>query len=220
MVQPAAGLDTGGMETSQQRPENLRASDADRDRVAAVLGDALTEGRLTPEEHTERMGVVLNAKTLGELAEVTEDLPEAGQGVPGVHAESMYSSAAARELARSSQGRENIVAVFGGAQRKGRWLAEPRTNISLFCGGVELDFRDAVMAQREITVQCALMCGGVQLIVPRGVRVTNHVTSIMGGTSLNNADAVTGPNPPTIHLTGTCLMGGIHVEVKDPEPLP
>jgi Domain of unknown function (DUF1707) len=34
----------------------LRASDADRDRAASVLNEALAEGRLTPEEHSGRLG--------------------------------------------------------------------------------------------------------------------------------------------------------------------
>src|SRR5690606_6348921 len=54
----------------------MRASDADRDRVAARLREALAEGRLTPDEHSERLDAVYNSKTLGELAPLLRDLPE------------------------------------------------------------------------------------------------------------------------------------------------
>ncbi|MEU0737796.1 DUF1707 SHOCT-like domain-containing protein, partial [Streptomyces lavendulocolor] len=55
----------------------LRASDADRDRIADILRDALAEGRLDAEEHGERIDAVYRAKTLGELEPLVRDLPAA-----------------------------------------------------------------------------------------------------------------------------------------------
>lgn len=54
---------------------DIRASDADRDRVADILRDALAEGRLTTEEHSERLDGVYAAKTVGELEPYVRDLP-------------------------------------------------------------------------------------------------------------------------------------------------
>jgi Domain of unknown function (DUF1707) len=53
----------------------IRASDADRDRVAAMLREHHAAGRLTAEEFHERMDRALEAKTLGELDELMTDLP-------------------------------------------------------------------------------------------------------------------------------------------------
>jgi hypothetical protein len=53
----------------------VRASDADRDRVTALLREHHAAGRLTAEEFGERMDAALNAKTLGELDELMADLP-------------------------------------------------------------------------------------------------------------------------------------------------
>lgn len=53
----------------------MRASDADREAVADALRDAHAEGRLTLEEFEERLDRTLAAKTIGELAVVTKDLP-------------------------------------------------------------------------------------------------------------------------------------------------
>jgi Domain of unknown function (DUF1707) len=50
---PAAG---GG-------PLSLRASDADRDRAAAILGAAYTEGRLSEDEYDDRLQGALSART-------------------------------------------------------------------------------------------------------------------------------------------------------------
>lgn len=53
----------------------LRASDADRLAVMRRLERALGEGRLTVIEFDERTQAAAIARTLGELADLTEDLP-------------------------------------------------------------------------------------------------------------------------------------------------
>lgn len=55
---------------------NIRASDADRDQVAAALREHLAAGRLTPEEFDERLGQAFAAKTLGDLQDLMADLPD------------------------------------------------------------------------------------------------------------------------------------------------
>lgn len=57
---------------------DLRASDADRERVAEVLRDALAEGRLDMAEFEERLEHTYRARTYGELAPITRDLPAHG----------------------------------------------------------------------------------------------------------------------------------------------
>ena len=57
-------------------PEShLRAADTDRSAVADVLGASLSTGRLSVEEYDERLGRAWSARTYGELAELTADLP-------------------------------------------------------------------------------------------------------------------------------------------------
>jgi hypothetical protein len=55
----------------------LRASDEERERAAALLRDHCAEGRLTAEELDERLEVAYRARTLGELDELLHDLPGA-----------------------------------------------------------------------------------------------------------------------------------------------
>ena len=61
---------------------NLRVSDADREHAAEVLRRAAGDGRITFDELDERLTAAYGAKTYGELAAVTEDLPEAGPQPP------------------------------------------------------------------------------------------------------------------------------------------
>lgn len=61
---------------------HLRASDADRERVAAALREHCAVGRLTMAELDERLGQAYAARTLGDLAAVTHDLPEIEPELP------------------------------------------------------------------------------------------------------------------------------------------
>jgi hypothetical protein len=54
----------------------MRASDADRDRVAAALREHCAQGRITVDELNERLDATYAALTLGDLQRVTGDLPE------------------------------------------------------------------------------------------------------------------------------------------------
>jgi hypothetical protein len=54
---------------------NLKASDADRERVAERLRNAAAEGRLLAHELEQRMATALRARTYGELDAVVADLP-------------------------------------------------------------------------------------------------------------------------------------------------
>ena len=67
-----------GYETISQmmRNPNLRASDADREATADRLRQHHTDGRIDQEEFQERLDRCYAAKTLGELAELTRDLPD------------------------------------------------------------------------------------------------------------------------------------------------
>jgi hypothetical protein len=54
---------------------SIRLSDAERDAAAADLGEHFAQGRLTADEHAERLEQVWAAKTRGEVAPIFRDLP-------------------------------------------------------------------------------------------------------------------------------------------------
>ncbi|MFC0040337.1 DUF1707 domain-containing protein [Actinomadura rayongensis] len=89
----------------------MRASDADRDRVAASLREHCAVGRLTTDELTERIEAVYASRTLGELAELTADLPEEDPDAPG------YPVPAAQRYDRVPAARGSRDVVRGGGGR-------------------------------------------------------------------------------------------------------
>ncbi|HEX2314975.1 MAG TPA: DUF1707 domain-containing protein [Thermomonospora sp.] len=191
-------------------PAALRASDADRDRVADRLREALAEGRLTPEEHAERIDAVYHARTYAELTPLVADLPGEQEPAPSPDVRPGVRLEKDPPLPEPRRESASIVAVFGGAERRGRWLVEPHTTVFTAFGGVDLDFRQAVLSRREVTVNVTCVFGGVTIKVPPGVRVISSVAAVFGGTGVPDDDPVD-PEAPVIRLTGMALFGGVDV---------
>ncbi len=62
----------------------LRASDVDRERVANELQYHAGAGRLTPDESGERIAHAYHARTLDDLAQLTDDLPRQPPRMPSI----------------------------------------------------------------------------------------------------------------------------------------
>ncbi|HJY59118.1 MAG TPA: DUF1707 and DUF4190 domain-containing protein [Streptosporangiaceae bacterium] len=61
---------------------SMRASSADRERAVDVLKAGFAEGRLAQDEYNDRMGRAYAARTYGELAMLTADLPAGASPLP------------------------------------------------------------------------------------------------------------------------------------------
>lgn len=199
--------------------DGLRASDADRERVAEQLRDALAEGRLDMEEFEERLDVTYKARTYGELTPITRDLPGAGAVAPP--SVSMVKEPAERgNWAARIVGGEGAstwgVAVMSDFERKGHWTAPRQFNCFAFWGGGVIDLRDANFADREITVNCVAIMGGLQIIVPPGVEVVARGLGIMGGFDHSQEGVAGDPGAPRVIVTGFAFWGGVGVERKLP----
>lgn len=57
---------------------DLRASDQDRERAAEVLKTGYADGRLSKDEYDEQLSQIYAARTVGDLATVTSQLPGGG----------------------------------------------------------------------------------------------------------------------------------------------
>lgn len=139
--------------TYRPAPRDLRASDSDRDRVISLLGEAAADGRLTPDEHADRIERAYQARTLGELAVLTTDL--------------VAPTAQPIRL----DGRRAVAGIFGRDSREGRWVVPNSLPVMAVFGEVELDLRDALLQGERTTVYATVICGTLHVIVPDGVAV-------------------------------------------------
>ncbi|MCA6095815.1 DUF1707 domain-containing protein [Streptomyces sp. SCA3-4] len=194
---------------TSELPE-MRASDAERERVAEALREAVAEGRLDMEEFEERLEAAYKARTHAELEPLVRDLP-----VPSGAAASA-PAAAGDEWAARIGGRptsKGAVGIMGGFQRRGGWTVPRVFTAFVFWGGGEIDLREARFEDREVVVRCIAVMGGMQVIVPPELDVQVGGVGIMGGFD----DKATGPGTPgspTVHVTGFAFWGGVGVDRK------
>jgi hypothetical protein len=80
---------------------SIRASDADRERVAAILRGAAGQGLLTLDEIGDRLAAAYAATHVSDLAPLTADLPEGGRRFAPVD---LRARARARTVARAHLG--------------------------------------------------------------------------------------------------------------------
>jgi hypothetical protein len=184
----------------------LRASDADRDVAASVVNNALAEGRLTADEHSERLDAIYSAKTQSELVPLLSDLPGQRAAAP--------ATATSAELAHAGR-RGRIVAIFSGASRKGAWHPEPVMDVVTVFGGAELDFREAVLPGNEIVLRATTVLGGVEITVPPEMRVVDNGVAILGGIEIHGGDGPAGADAPILRLEGICVLGGVEVRRRE-----
>ncbi|MFF5649856.1 DUF1707 domain-containing protein [Streptomyces collinus] len=195
---------------------DLRASDADRERVAEILRDALAEGRLDMAEFEERLDATYQARTYGELAPITRDLPAAGVTAPAV---SLAKDPAAGpdwpgRITGGAGSSTWAVAVMSGFQRKGHWTMPRRFTCFAFWGGGEIDLREANFADREVEINAIAIMGGVDVIVPPGVEVVVRGIGIMGGFDHREEGVPGEPGAPRVVVTGFAFWGGVGVQRK------
>ncbi|GGQ13655.1 DUF1707 SHOCT-like domain-containing protein [Streptomyces virginiae] len=185
-------------------PAGLRASDADRDRIAQILGDAVAEGRLTAEEHSERLDTLYAVKTVGELEALVRDLPAPA----GAHAPSSYTGAAGPAA-------ETIVAVCSSSSRKGRWRPGAHTRAVSVMGDITIDLTQAVFEQQvtEINVTCVL--GNVEVLVPENVTLRGYGSGVLGNFEVRGMSrGETDPQAPVVIVRGFSLLGNIEARPK------
>jgi hypothetical protein len=191
----AAGPDLKSNPASSTDLLGLRASDADRERAAAILQAATADGRVSSAELEERLEQVYSAKSRGELAAVVKDLqpPE---------------PAAAPATAKD-------VGILAGFSRGGRWVVgEEYRGTAVISSGV-IDLREAEFTRAETTIHVNSWVGTVYVVVPENVGVLIAGSGILGnfkqdrpGTDFAASRRIT--------VTGVAVLGNVLVVHKLP----
>ncbi|MFD4710777.1 DUF1707 domain-containing protein [Streptomyces sp. NPDC058430] len=201
----------------EKRPEqpapqtDLRASDADRDRTADILREALAEGRLTAEEHAERIDGVYRAKTHAELEPLVRDLP-------GAHTR-RRPEASSPAPNRPSIGAvpavadENLVAVFSTSARKGRWRVGRRTHAYAVFGNIEIDLSEAIFEYQQVVIKAVSVFGNVEVRVPENISLRGSGGGVLGNFEVDTLDSAD-PDAPVVYVDGIAVLGNIEAKPK------
>ncbi|MER7672821.1 DUF1707 domain-containing protein [Kitasatospora sp. NPDC096128] len=179
-------------------PPTLRASHADRDRVVEALGEAAGDGRLTAEELDERVEAALSARTVGDLAQLTADLPPAPPAAGAV--------AQAGDVLRIEQ-------KFSKVQRVGPWVLPRRLEIAAEWCNVTLDLTQAVITHDALRIDVDMQGGNLTLIAGPGIVVDPYGLTLEFS-KLKNDQAPEGRGAPValrVELVGRKSFGRVAV---------
>jgi len=190
-----------------------------RDQVMDVLVKQYSLERVSLEEFERRTDLVSKATSRGEVVAQVMDLPdlpdERGKAAPGPAArKGAAPSATWRVGSGAARPSDFSIAIFSGSDYRGVWQA-PRSLTSLcIFGGSSIDLRKAVVPQDGVTISCLCLFGGVDVIVPPGMRVLVRGMGIFGGFD-RTSNEVDDPYAPTIVVEGLALFGGVSVKVRE-----
>jgi len=146
----------------------LRASHEDRDAVIETLRVAAGDGRLTAEELDERLEIAFNAKTYGELAVLTSDLP---------------ANAASATVAPVVEQKDivKISCASGHAARNGRWIVPRRMEVKVTSGHVKLDLTEAVITHPVLDIAAEVRSGHLMIVTRPGIAVDTDDVQVRSG---------------------------------------
>lgn len=101
------------------------------------------------------------------------------------------------------------VAFMGGIRRGTCSQSLQGGEAVAFMGGVEIDLRQAGVAESEASFDCVVCCGGIKISVPEDWEVVNRGLALMGGFE----DKTRRPELPRGRLvvSGVAVMGGVEI---------
>lgn len=190
-----------------------------REKTIGRLTRAFAEDQLDVDELEQRIDLAHRATSTDQLTRLVSDLP-----VPAAHGDAK-APASARAPARrapppSPTRRENetVFAVFAGIEKRGVWEPPARLYVVAAAGGAEIDFRDVALPAGVTEVTAIAVMGGVEIVVPPGVRVQLDGTAFMGGFAYADSRAIpaTDPDAPVVRVTGFACMGAVEVDYRHP----
>jgi hypothetical protein len=189
--------------TAEHHPQE-RASDADRDRVAAVLGEALADGRLTAQEHNERIDRLYASKTHAELAPLTADL--------GNQASSL-SRQRSHELIPVERVRPQVAILSSSLARPTGRVEGGLVAVGLL-GNARIDLSHATIDDAGVQITANAILGAVDIVVPANARV-----KVTGFPLLGALSPTVEPGPvdgPRVEVKAFALLGSVTVHRADP----
>jgi hypothetical protein len=181
------------------RSTPILASDAERENTVALLRDAVGEGRLTLEEFSGRVGLAHAARTDQELASLARDLP----GNP---------SASGPMPAPSEEHR----AFCSHLIRGGPWSLPRRSSWRSIFGTIDLDLRQARLADPETVLDVYNMFGTVTVIVPDGVEVVVRGGGLFASQKIQSPARPPIAGGPSLTIDSRGPGGTLHVRTSPP----
>jgi Cell wall-active antibiotics response 4TMS YvqF len=109
-----------------------------------------------------------------------------------------------------------MVAFISHSARGGDWILPRRFRAIAFLGGLDLDLTHARVGPGTSRIEVKSIMGSVTVIVPPDIRVECEGDSIIASFDVDRADVSPPADAPLVVITGTAVLGAVHVKVVDP----
>jgi hypothetical protein len=179
------------------------ASDAEREHSVTVLRDAVAEGRLTLEEFGERVEGAHSARTHGELARLTSDLPQ-------------QRPAALPDAAVAASYR----AICSHLTRGGAWELPARSHWRSIFGTIDIDLREVRLAEADVELAVYNLFGTVTIMVPAGIAVEVDGGGLFASQIVDPPPFPPPPGAPRLRIRLSGPGGTLRVVAKGHARLP
>ncbi|GAB2947649.1 DUF1707 domain-containing protein [Micromonospora polyrhachis] len=180
--------------------DRIRVSDREREHIIELLGTATGEGRLTLDEYEDRVTLAHAARTRGELARLTHDLPVTATGPAVVQPTSLSPVEPV----------EKLTAVFGEETRKGRWRVPGLLRTLSVFGSCRVDLHEAELQQPVTVIEATTVFGDLTVVVPEGTDVRLTGSAIFGSKTSKMREPVR-PGAPVVEVRTRVVFGEVTV---------
>ncbi len=111
-----------------------------------------------------------------------------------------------------------LAVYFGGVDRGSTATALRLGVVSVFCGGVDLDLRDATLAPEGATLDLSATWGGIDIVVPPAWKVVVDGRSLLGGFDADVTPPEDLPDDaPRLDVSITARLGGVGIRAAEPD---
>jgi hypothetical protein len=201
------------MTDAESFPLSLRASDAERERTADLLRDAMASGRLTVEELEHRTRLVFEAKTRTDLERLIGDVlvPSDDDHPVAARQPAGLAQPERTHVLPGAEGTHRVLSILGGAKRTGRWRLAASCSVINVLGGSELDLSEVELSEDRVELKVISVLGGAEITLPPGLNVEVSETAILGGNEVDVTTEQPDPGGPVVHLRLVSILGGNEV---------
>ncbi len=110
-----------------------------------------------------------------------------------------------------------ITTYVGGVERTCRATALRHGSVSVVCGGVDLDLREARLAPGGASLDLSATWGGVNVVVPETWQVLVEQRAALGGVDARVTPPEELPDEaPTLRIEATARLGGVAIKATGP----
>lgn len=176
-----------------------------REDIIRMLQQAYTDGHISVDTLEHRLSNASSAETKEKLMVLVSDIPSSAELGAGRRKERSWHT-----NKRVADNHEFLTAVMGSSERSGNWQPARRISAFALMGSIVIDLRNAEFPAEGIMVNCVVIMGSVELILPPGIHCSISGLPLMA--SFENKTDVGDRNAPKVQVKGFALMGSVEAK--------